>query len=189
MFLGYLPDRRPGRVLRDARVRQRSEAGRAPGDGRHAGRHRQRAGRAGRATTCRPAASPSGDFAAQRGRAGAARRCARTIWQFPQAPHRLPHLRHRRARHRGLRLAGHATSAATIRAGTTSTAPCAASTARAPRRSDPGDETSTVMHVAAPVRDGDAHHRRADAVAKPNAQHRALHRRQPAQHPAPGLAG
>ena len=49
-----------------------------------------------------------------------------------QVAHRLPHHRHRRARHRGVRQPRAGSSARTIRSGTTCCARCAASTARAP---------------------------------------------------------
>ena len=57
----------------------------------------------------------------------------------------------------------------TIRAGTTCGSPCAGSTARAVRRSDPHDpEASSVMYVAAPIVDG-GRIIGALSVGKPNA--------------------
>ena len=56
---GLLPDRRAGGAAAGQRVRAAGQARRAPGDGGHPGRHRQRAGGTGHATTCWPGGSPT----------------------------------------------------------------------------------------------------------------------------------
>ena len=171
-----LPDRRAGGAAADAGVRRRGQARRAPGDGGHAGRHRQRAGRTG---DRRPA-----------------RRAHR------RRPLRAARARAARARLRRARSGASASAQPT----TASTSPtraassCTTATGRdvgkrllalERRLPDPARPVRRALHPQRPGRrefDGDArrradprrrpHHRRADrGQAQPRA--RAVHRAQP----------
>ena len=148
-----------------AGVRRAGPAGRAPGDGRHADRHRQHLAElasddmlAGRIST--------GRFA-RRVEAVRARQVGADVWGFPWTAAVSASPSPTRAAS-SCSIPKARTSAATIRAGTTCTGPCAASNGARSTRDDPADADSTVMHVAAPIYD-DAHRIVGVlTVAKPN---------------------